>query len=165
MYQIKKLDDTVKLEIKEQWGLQAKSFNQDDVLEIINQDTEQSLSNNKIYNQAVFNTETSEYIAIIGRTDSKFQCHKVLDLRLSPKNNPSYEDIHNIGLSNVSNDISGIIIALIEDGFFKDEVNQIKIFARGSEMKKVFDHVANQLKDNSFKIKVYFQASWLIIEA
>jgi len=166
MYQVKELDETVKTALKAEWDEISAKFADEDTIEMANYDTCRSIESNR-YTHAVIHSETQEYVALIGIIEAKrINCHKVLDLRLNPKSNPDYKDELEIGMLDVAEDIVGAIIALTSNALIIQHVPQVKVFARGQEMKLIFKLVEETVNKSPLtSARVFNQGGWLVIEA
>ncbi len=166
MYVALRLNSEVKSALKEEWDGKSATFQDSDMAEIAADDTARAIQNDR-YTHAVVHEETGAYVALIGIINATPRnCHKVLDIRLSPSSNPDYQDELEIGLLAVSEDIVGAIVALTRNGIFDQKMRQVKIFGRGHEMKRIFNLVEEQSKKFQLPgIKVFNQAGWLIIES
>lgn len=166
MYEVQLLDDVVKQSLKQEWDQITSQFSDTDMIEIANDDTNRAINNDR-YTHAVVHCDTGEYVALIGILKAMpINCHKVLDLRLNPKSNPDYQDELEIGLLTVSEDIVGAIIALTANGIFEEQMRQVKVFARGHEMKRIFNLVEEQANKTSLpNVRVFNQGGWLVVEA
>lgn len=166
MYKALQLNSKVKAALKAEWDGKSSEFSDPDMAEIANDDTDRAIDNSR-YTHAVIHEETKEYVALIGIIKATaINCHKVLDIRLSPSSNPDYQDELEIGLLTVSEDIVGAIIALTKNGIFDQGMRQVKIFGRGHEMKRIFNLVEGHSKKVDLPgIRVFNQAGWLVIES
>lgn len=165
MYQAVELTEEVKTKISEQWDSKADKFADTDMVDIAKDDTQSAL-NNQRYTDAVVNTENNEFVALIGVIKAeRINCHKVLDLKLNPSSNPDYRDEQEIGMMVTAEGIVGSIVALAEKGIIENNMNQVKIFGRGHDMKTFFKLVEEWVSKNPIdNITVFNEAGWLVIQ-
>lgn len=140
----------VKTLITQQWIKNSKDngLNDDDIIGIVLADTKLALNDGR-YTHGVLNVDSGEYVALIGIVEAEaINCHKVLDIKLKPSSNPEYKEEFDCDYIDVSEDIVGSIVALTTEGIIEHGMKQVKIFARGHEMKSFFKLVVDQVKRN-----------------
>ncbi|GEM_PF-2987696 len=162
-YTAHELNEEVCSSISAEWYGIAENCGDSDKEELIKYDTDQALKNDS-YTHAIFDDSSKEYVALVGIIKAKpISAHKVLELRLNPSSNPEYMDEEEIGLSAAADDIAGTILALADDVLFKNDMYQVKIFARGHEMKTLFKLVAEHAEKSVEELKIRKEGSWLVV--
>lgn len=162
-FHLKPFTHSIKKEITKEWESMADELSDKDISTVVKNDTDHAL-NSGMFTHAVVCDETGEFIALVGVVEAdRINCHKVLDIHLNPSSNPEYHD-EEIGLSNVSRDIAGTVIASLNKGFVSNDIKTVKLFGRGKTMKEYFASVVELFNQNpALGYSLYNQAGWLII--
>lgn len=164
MYKAFSLNEEIKQEILSQWNDTGSEQGDVDKEQIIKSDTTIALSNPR-YTDAIKNLTTEKFVSLIGVVEAeRINTHKVLELKLNPSSNPEYKDEQEIGLTSAAKDIVGTILAVVQKGLIEADMDQVKIFGRGHDMKTLFKIVAEIAgEDNESSVKILKEGSWLVI--